>query len=149
MFRTLIAMTAATTLLVAGCTSMPSSSTKLEGRTAPVEYNTVVFTDYDLSRTWNEGIMGSGQTYRLSVENHGRRRTETGTTEVFAVLRNHTDYDYRIEARTQFFDQDGVPVDAKPTWQRSTIPANSVSAYKTLSTSTQPLKYRVEVRELK
>ncbi|MGF2686798.1 YcfL family protein [Marinobacter sp. DUT-3] len=149
MFRTLIAMTAATTLLVAGCTSMPSSSTKLEGRTAPVEYNTVVFTDYDLSRTWHEGIMGSGQTYRLSVENHGRRRTETGTTEVFAVLRNHTDYDYRIEARTQFFDQDGVPVDAKPTWQRSTIPANSVSAYKTLSTSTQPLKYRVEVRELK
>lgn len=149
MLRTLIAMTAATTVLVAGCTSMPSSSTKLEGRTAPVEYNTVVFTDYDLSRTWNEGIMGSGQTYRLSVENHGRRRTETGTTEVFAVLRNHTDYDYRIEARTQFFDQDGVPVDAKPTWQRSTIPANSVSAYKTLSTSTQPLKYRVEVRELK
>lgn len=148
MLRTLIAMTAATTLLVAGCTSMPSSSTKLEGRTAPVEYNTVVFTDYDLSRSWSEGIMGSGETYRLSVENHGRRRTETGTTEVYAVLRNHTDYDYRIEARTQFFDQDGVPVDAKPTWQRSTIPANSVSAYKTLSTSTQPLKYRVEVREL-
>jgi len=149
MVRTLIAITAATTLLVAGCTSMPSSSTKLEGRTAPLEYNTVVFTDYDLSRRWSDGIMGSGETYRLSVENHGRRRTETGTTEVYAVLRNHTDFDYRIEARTQFFDQDGVPVDAKPTWQRSTIPANSVSAYKTLSTSTQPLKYRVEVRELK
>lgn len=148
MFRTLIAVTAASTLLVAGCTSMPSSSTQLTERTAPMEYNTVVFTDYDLSRTWNEGIMGSGQTYRLSVENHGRRRTETGTTEVFAVLRNHTDYDYRIEARTQFFDEDGVPVDARPTWQRSTIPANSVSAYKTLSTGTQPLQYRVEVREL-
>lgn len=149
MSRTLIAITAASTLLVAGCTSMPSSSTQLTERTAPLEYNTVVFTDYDLSRTWNEGIMGSGQTYRLSVENHGRRRTETGTTEVFAVLRNHTDYDYRIEARTQFFDQDGVPVDARPTWQRSTIPANSASAYKTLSTGTQPLQYRVEIRELK
>lgn len=148
MFRTVIAITAASTLLVAGCTSMPSGSTQLAERTAPLEYNTVVFTDYDLSRTWNEGIMGSGQSYRLSVENHGRRRTETGTTEVFAVLRNHTDYDYRIEARTQFFDEDGVPLDAKPTWQRSTIPANSVSAYKTLSTSTQPLQYRVEVREL-
>lgn len=148
MLRTLIVITAATTLLVAGCTSMPSSSTKLEGRTAATEYNTVVFTDYDLSRRWSEGIMGSGETYRLSVENHGRRRTETGTTEVYAVLRNHTDYDYRIEARTQFFDEEGVPVDAKPTWQRSTIPANSVSAYKTLSTSTQPLQYRVEIREL-
>jgi uncharacterized protein YcfL len=148
MFRTVIAIAAASTLLVAGCTSMPSSSTSLTERTAPLEYNTVVFTDYDLSRTWSEGIMGSGQTYRLSVENHGRRRTETGTTEVFAVLRNHTDYDYRIEARTQFFDENGVPVDARPTWQRSTIPANSVSAYKTLSTGTQPLQYRVEVREL-
>ncbi|MGB1949956.1 MAG: YcfL family protein [Marinobacter sp.] len=148
MIRTLIAITAATTLLVAGCTSLPSDSTRLEGRTAPVEYNTVVFTDYDLSRTWTQGILGSGQTYRLSVENHGRRRTETGTTEVYAVLRNHTDFDYRIEARTQFFDQDGVPVDARPVWQRSTIPANSVSAYKTLSTGTQPLQYRVEVREL-
>lgn len=148
MVKTLIALTAAAGLLMAGCTSMPSSSTKLTERTAPLEYNTVVFTDYDLSRTWKEGIRGSGETYRLSVENHGRRRTETGTTEVYAMLRNHTDYDYRIEARTQFFDQDGVPVDAKPIWQRSTIPANSVSAYKTLSTGTQPLQYRVEVREL-
>ena len=127
---------------------MPSDSTKLTERTAPVGYNTVVFTDYDLSRTWENGIFGSGQTYRLSVVNHGLRRTETGTAEVFAVLRNHTDYDYQIEARTQFFDQDGVPVDAKPTWQRTTIPANSVSAYKTLSTSTQSLQYRVEVRSL-
>lgn len=147
--KTLLALTAAAGLLVAGCTtSMPSDSTKLTERTAPLAYNTVVFTDYDLSRTWEEGIRGSGETYRLSVENHGRRRTETGTTEVYAVLRNHTDYDYQIEARTQFFDQDGVPVDAKPTWQRSTIPANSISAYKTLSTGTQPLQYRVEVREL-
>lgn len=148
MIKTLIALTAAAGLLTAGCTAMPSSSTKLTERTAPLAYNTVVFTDYDLSRTWEEGIRGSGETYRLSVENHGRRRTETGTTEVYAVLRNHTDYDYRIEARTQFFDQDGVPVDAKPTWQRSTIPANSVSAYQALSTGTQPLQYRVEVREL-
>ncbi|WP_297792677.1 YcfL family protein [uncultured Marinobacter sp.] len=146
--RTLIAMTAAAGLLVAGCSSIPSDSTKLTERTAPVEYNTVVFTDYDLSRTWGGGIMGSGKTYRLSVINHGRRRTETGTTEVYAVLRNHTDHDYQIEARTQFFDQDGVPVDARPTWQRSTIPANSVSSYKELSTGTQPLQYRVEVRGL-
>ena len=79
---------------------------------------------------------------------HGQRPTATGTTEVYVVLRNHTDYDYRIEARTQFFDQDGVPTDVKPTWQRSTIPANSIATYRELSTTTQPLQYRVEVREL-
>jgi len=148
MIKTLIAMTAAAGLLTAGCTSLPSSSTKLTERTAPIEYNSVVFTDYDLSRSWSRGILGSGETYRLSVENHGQRQTETGTTEVFAVLRNHTDFDYQIEARTQFFDQDGVPTDARPTWQRSTVPANSVSAYRELSTGTQPLQYRIEIREL-
>lgn len=147
MFRKLIAVAAAG-LIVTGCNTLSSDSTDIAERTAPLEYNTVVFTDYNLSRTWDDGIRDAGRVYRLSVENHGQRPTETGTTEVFAVLRNHTDFDYQIEVRTQFFDDYGVPVDARPTWQRSTIPANSVSAYKTLSTTTQPLKYRIEVREI-
>jgi len=36
----------------------------------------------------------------------------------------------------------------KPTWQRTTVPANSLSTYRELSTTAQPLQYRVEVREL-
>ncbi|KAA1172770.1 hypothetical protein FWJ25_13210 [Marinobacter salinexigens] len=135
--------------LVAGCAPYRSAdSTKLTERTAPVTMNSVVFTDYNLSRSWDGGIFGDKERYRLSLVQHGQRPTATGTTEVYAVLRNHTDYDYRIEARTQFFDQDGVPADVKPTWQRSTIPANSISTYRELSTSTQPLQYRVEIREL-
>lgn len=134
--------------LLAGCSYLPSDSTKLTGRTAPITMNSVVFTDYDLNRTWNRGIFGDGERYRLSVVQHGQRPTTTGTTEVYCVLRNHTDYDYQIEARVQFFDQDGVPTDAKPIWQRTTVPANSISTYRELSTSTQPLQYRVEVREL-
>ena len=132
-----------------GCApTVASSSVKVSERTAPLEFNTVVFTDYDLSRSWKKGTRDEGNIYRLSVENHGQRPTETGTSEVFAVLRNHTDYDYQIEARTHFYDNYGVPVDARATWQRLTVPANSVAAYKTLSTGTQELKYRVEVRAL-
>ncbi|EDM46008.1 YcfL family protein [Marinobacter algicola] len=134
--------------LLAGCASLPSDSTRLAERTAPVTMNSVVFSDYNLKRTWSGGLFGDGERYRLSVVQHGQRATATGTTEVYAVLRNHTDYDYQIEARTQFFDQDGVPTDVKPTWQRTTVPANSLSTYRELSTTAQPLQYRVEVREL-
>lgn len=147
MYRSLIAIATAL-LLATGCAPMAADSEKLTERSAPLEYNSVVFTDYDLSRSWDRGFLGSGNVYRLTVEKHGQRPTATGTTEVFVVLRNHTDYDYQIEARTSFVDRDGVPVDVKPVWQRSTIPANSVGVYKTLSTSTQPLQYRVEVREI-
>lgn len=147
MYRSLIAL-AVTMLLVTGCATMSADSVKLTERSAPLEYNSVVFTDYNLSRSWDRGFLGSGNVYRLSVEKHGQRPTATGTTEVFVVLRNHTDYDYQVEARTSFFDRDGVPADVRPVWQRSTIPANSVGVYKTLSTSTQPLQYRVEVREI-
>lgn len=134
--------------LLAGCTNLPSDSTRLTERTAPITMNSVVFSDYNLSRTWDGGIFGDGERYRLTVAQHGLRATATGTTEVYAVLRNHTDYDYQVEARTQFFDQDGVPADVKPTWQRLTVSANGLATYRELSTSTQPLQYRVEVREL-
>lgn len=134
--------------LMTGCAYKPADSTELTERTAPVTMNSVVFTDYSLKRTWTGGFFSDGERYRLSVVQHGQRPTATGTTEVFTVLRNHTDYDYQIEARTQFFDQDGVPTDVKPTWQRTTVPANSLSTYRELSATTQPLQYRVEVREL-
>jgi uncharacterized protein YcfL len=145
--KTLTAATMGLGLLV-GCTSLPSDSTDLTERTAPVTMNSVVFSDYNLKRTWSGGLFGDGERYRLSVVQHGQRATATGTTEVYAVLRNHTDYDYQVEAQTQFFDQDGVPTDVKPTWQRTTVPANSLSTYRELSTTAQPLQYRVEVREL-
>lgn len=136
--------------LLSGCASKSSSSTDLIERTAPITMNSVTFTDYNLKRTWPRGFgqMENGESYRLSLVQHGQRPSATSTTEVYVVLRNHTDYDYQIEARTQFFDQDGVPVDVKPTWQRSTVPANSLSTYRELSTTTQPLQYRVEVREV-
>ncbi|KEF33077.1 MAG: hypothetical protein EP339_06705 [Gammaproteobacteria bacterium] len=134
--------------LLSGCAYKSSSSTELTERTAPITMNSVVFSDYKLSRSWTEGIFGADKRYVMSVVKHGQRQSPTGTSEVYAVLRNHTDYDYRIEARTQFFDQDGVPTDVKPTWQRMTVPANGLSTYRELSTTTQPLQYRVEVREL-
>ncbi|KAE8544221.1 MULTISPECIES: YcfL family protein [Marinobacter] len=148
--RSFFALAISMTLLSGCSTHKASDSTDLSGRTEPVSMNSVVFTDYDLNRRWSRGFgyLEDGERYRLSLVQHGQRPTSAGTTEVYVVLRNHTDFDYQVEARTQFFDRDGVPADVRPIWQRLTVPANSLETYRELSTSTQPLQYRVEIREL-
>lgn len=115
-------------------------------RTAETEFDAVVFTDYDLRRTERRGLFGDRERYRFTVEDHGKRRTETDTTEVWVRLRNHTDYDYQIQARTLFFDPERVPEDTTA-WKRFSVPANSLADYRESSTGTGPMLYRVEVRE--
>lgn len=129
--------------VLSGCQSDPD---RILERTAETEYDAVVFTDYDLRRTERRGIFGNRETYRFTVEDHGKRRTETGTTEVWVRLRNHTDYDYQIQARTLFFDPDRAPEDTTA-WKRFSVPANSLTDYRESSTGTGPMLYRVEVRE--
>lgn len=135
-------------LILAGCqpTMTPQEH---EQRTAEVEYNTVVFTDYDLNREFSRGLRGPDKVIRLTAENHGIERTDTGTSQVWVTLRNHTDYNYTVEARTHFYSQGGMPTDAKPVWQRVSVPANSLATYREKSVSTKELQYRVEVRQAK
>lgn len=135
----------ASSLLVIAC--QPMSNAEHEQRTAAITYNSVNFTDYDLNRNFRGGLKGPDNVIRLSVDKQGIRRTPSGTSEVFVVLRNHTDYNYTAEARTQFYDQSEIPTDVKPAWQRVVVPANSTSAYLEKSTTTAELKYRVEVRQ--
>lgn len=133
---------------VAGCASQMSQD-EYKQRTKKLEYNTVVFTDYELNRNFSEHLMGPDEVIRITAEKHGIRPTPTGTSEVWAVLRNHTDHDYAVEARTRFFADGGMPVDADPVWKRVMVPANAVATYKEKSTTTEKLQYRVEVRQAK
>lgn len=135
----------ATLLVVLGCSA--SLMSKDEQRTEAVEFNTVVYTDYDLNRRVNRGLMGPGEVVRITTHDQGIARTATGNSEVWVVLRNHTDHNYVVEARTQFFAQSGMPTDATPVWQRVMVPANSLATYKEKSISNEPLQYRVEVRQ--
>ena len=132
----------------AGCATEMSSD-EFAQRTRELEYNTVVFTDYDLNRRFSEYLMGPDQVIRITADKHGIRRTPTGTAQVWAELRNHTDYDYVVEARTRFYASDGMPVDTDPVWKRLTVSANAVTTYKEKSISTGELQYRVEVRQAK
>ncbi|MDX1803176.1 MAG: hypothetical protein R3292_03790 [Alcanivorax sp.] len=143
---TLVAGLIAGVLLV-GCQT--SSKLEYKQRTAPTTYNSVTFTDYDLNRNFRGALFGPNKVVRISADKHGIRRTAANTSEVFVVLRNHTDYNSILEARTQFYDQSDVPTDVAPRWQRVVVPANSTSVYRERSTTTAPLKYRVEVRQAK
>tara|TARA_B100000676_G_scaffold143954_2_gene142449 strand:+ start:3004 stop:3450 length:447 start_codon:yes stop_codon:yes gene_type:complete len=133
--------------MLTGC--QQSSKLEHEQRTAPTTYNSVTFTDYDLNRNFSDGLPGPHKVFRITADKHGIRRTPANTSEVFVVLRNHTDHNNILEARTQFYDQSEIPTDVAPRWQRVVVPANSTSVYLEKSTTTAPLKYRVEVRQAK
>ena len=64
------------------------------------------------------------------------------------MIRNRTDFVQQIEARTQYFDTVGVPVEEPTAWTRLTLDPNSIRAYKELSTHTSDVAhYYVEIRE--
>lgn len=85
---------------------------------------------------------------KIAIESAGARRSPTGTLEVHAVIRNRTDHALQIEARTQFFDEMGVPIEQPTQWQRVYLDPQSVNAYRELSGSVHGVAhYYVEVRE--
>ncbi|GGJ79378.1 hypothetical protein GCM10007426_05670 [Alloalcanivorax dieselolei] len=133
--------------LMGGCQSPGMSKKELSQRLEEPGFNTVVFADYDLNRNFSEGLFGPDKVLRLSSAGHGIGHTDTGTSEVWLELRNHTDHNYVVEARTRFFSQQGIPVDAKPVWQRLPVPANSSAVYREKSVGTERLQYRIEVRQ--
>ncbi|MBF5056791.1 hypothetical protein Y5W_02085 [Alcanivorax sp. 521-1] len=132
--------------LVAGCQSGMSKK-EYQQRTEQHGYNTVLFTDYDLNRNFKDGLVGPNKVIRLTSTGHGIQRTDTGTSQVWVELRNHTDYDYQVEARTRFYTEGGMPTDADPVWRRLTVPANGNAVYREKSVGTERLQYRVEVRQ--
>ncbi len=134
-------------LAFAGCTpqallggGVPSQRTENQGSLTN-RLNTVTIVD-------NALLGGPGKLDRVSVESSSSHRTPTGTLEVWAVLRNMTDYPMQIEGRTQFFDRDQVPLAAPTSWTRVHLPANSTATYRGLSTHADEVGYyTVEIRE--
>ena len=84
---------------------------------------------------------------KIFVEATNSRRTPTGTLEVWAVLRNRTDYPLQLEARTAFYDVDKAPVEEPTAWQRIYLTSNATVHYKTSSTLVDIGFYNIEIRE--
>ena len=84
---------------------------------------------------------------KIAVENHGAKRSATGTLHTFVVLRNRTRFPLQIECRVLFFDEQEVPVEGPTAWQRVHIDQNGIASCNLYSTLLNTSYYYVEIRE--
>lgn len=119
-------------------------------RTQDNELNTIVFIDHNLNRT--EVIntpLGerAKSTVKVTIDRHDFETTETGTAEVWAVLRNRTDYNLDVEGKAMFFSANKAPLDDESVWRRVTIPANGTAVYRETSLNDRGEYFLLELRE--
>jgi len=117
-------------------------------RREELNFNKVIFVDHKLNRIiLNEKNKTTHQTLKVSLQKYGARLSQTNSLEVYTILKNHTDYDQQVEARTIFFDAAQTPLDDTSAWTRMYIPANSFGTYREYSVSPDAKYYVVEIRE--
>jgi hypothetical protein len=153
--------------MVAGCTTDvregAAPGVQVRDSRAPqagIRYNTVVIVDKSLQNwdgkvfdpPWAEAISAGpkeeNKRSKIAVESTNSRRTATGTLEVWAILRNRTDFPLQIEGRTQFFDEAKAPAEGPTAWKRLFLPPQSVATYREYSTKVEGIGfYYVEIRE--
>ncbi|MFH0965037.1 MAG: hypothetical protein V2A58_13640 [Planctomycetota bacterium] len=135
-------------LLLAGCATTtidegPAPAVNVPA--VPPRLNTAVIVDKSL-QNWAGGE--KDKYAKVAVEATNSRRTPTGTLEVWAELRNRTDYPLQVEARVQFFDADRSPVEGPSAWQRVFLPPRAVETYREFSTNVYDVNYYyIEIRE--
>jgi hypothetical protein len=141
------------TVFVLGCGSTSNSSYSDSHpiqRTNALKMDSFSFIDHNLNRTYiTKTIFGENvdSVVKVTIESSGVRNTATGTTEVWAMLRNRTDYDMQVEGMTSFYAEGGMPLDDRSSWKRVYIPANGTALYKESSVSNQAQHFMVEFRE--
>jgi hypothetical protein len=138
-------------------TEGPAPAVKVSDSKAPyttIRYDNVVFIDRSLQkwpvekgRIFSWPVDQEGKKGKIAVESQGSRRTQTNTLEVWATLRNRTNYPLQLEGRVQFFDSSKVPIEGPTAWQRIFLPPNSIEAYKEKSTRVDIAHYYIEIRE--
>jgi len=145
----LIAILSVSVIAITGCNATGGGVRTDEPlqRSAPLKMNSVIFVDHSLNRTVIDSFDDKITTVKVSVQRKGVRSTPTGSMEVWAVLRNHTDYPLQVQAKTSFFDSQEAPAENASAWQRVHLQPNSTATYKEAATSTTAAYYVIEVQE--
>lgn len=142
-------------VLLSGCGSTSNSVYSDEHpvqRTQQLQMNSFSFIDHSLNRTYiTKSLFGTIEntdtTVKITIESSGVRNTPSGTIEVWAMLRNRTDYDLQVEGMASFYDNGQAPLDDRSAWKRVYIPANGTALYKESSISNLAQHFMVEFRE--
>lgn len=121
---------------------------KIDNQMAPnatIHLNQVVILDRDLQDV--PGAL-SKRAGKITVERQGGVRLTTGAMEVYATIRNRTDFPLQLELRTQFFGSQQEPVEGPSAWQRISLPPLGISTFKGASLAFNNIEYYyIEVRE--
>jgi len=129
------------TLLCASCLSVNEGTYR--ARSVPstrysqtgVYWNNFVLTDKSISN-------------KIAIERQGSRRSAAGTLEVWAQVRNRTDFPLQIEGRVQFYDSEQSPLEGPTVWKRLMLPANTIATWEESSVKTSEVAYYFgEIRE--
>lgn len=142
----LIAPVLAAAALLAGCQTPYQEGAQMGVRVndqmapnARIQFDQVVILDKALQNS---------RAGKIAVEQQGARRNPTGTLKVVVMLRNRTDFQQVLEARTSFFDSGFAPTEKPSAWTRIHMEPNGVSTYEESSMGAQNVAhYYVEVRE--
>ena len=110
--------------------------TRVDSPQTEARLNRVGFLDPDFNRI-------------IGVQRTGASRTPTNTLEVWAVFRNRTRYDQRIQVRTQFFGPNRNPNEGPHEWQIVFLPPNGIETYRTYSRGTNAEYYYIEVMPMR
>ena len=135
-------------LVAVGCNDTNVEYSGAEETVAPLEMNSIRYIDHKLNAHYIDKMSGDKMhVIRVTVQSKGMRSTPTGSLEVWAVLRNHTQLPMQLEGRAMFFDSDMVPTGQQSAWKRVYIPGNAIATYKESSISNLAANYVIELRE--
>lgn len=115
--------------------------------------NSVAILDKNLqtSYVYENSLTGKkeyGSSGKIAIESTGAKRTSTGTLNVWALIRNRTDYNLTIEARVSFFDSNKIPIEGPTMWFKINLTPNGLNNYKEFSVNNTNISYYyIEIRE--
>ncbi|MCL4217525.1 MAG: hypothetical protein KJ052_11050 [Candidatus Hydrogenedentes bacterium] len=150
-----ILVTVITCLTCLGCVTHTSTHRREKGDvntysrvTEGTEPGTQVVLPQTQARLNNVGFLTPGLNRRVAVQGSGANRTATNTLEVWATFRNRTDFQQKLNVRTQYFHEDRSPAEGPDAWQSVFLPPNSIQTYKTFSSGTDAAYYYIEIMDM-
>jgi len=84
---------------------------------------------------------------KVAIEAQGNRWTETRRLQVFANIRNRTDFVQSIDVQTLFKDEAGFPLRDETAWTRIILDPNATANYTATSLDDRARKYTIRIRE--
>jgi uncharacterized protein YcfL len=84
---------------------------------------------------------------KIAIEAQGNRWTDTRRLQVFANIRNRTDFVQNIDVQTVFKDEAGFSLRDETAWQRIILEPNETTNYTSTSLDDRARKYTIRIRE--